>query len=528
MFSKYWNKFSNIGIDDSINRLNHKRIRLSNQLLALCIVLTLVFICIYTYFGLGRINTVEITSIALYFSLLYITYLKYFRLARFLFVLVLNIQMFALSLSFGLQSQVQLLYIPVAALPVVLFRLKNIRSILVLSLFTISLFVSVYVVDFGDYFFIHINPEYLPALRFVFSLTAIVCEIVVIYAIIKNYDTTEMRLGKTNELLQYQFQSMFDNSFDALFLVDWKNRKIVKANKRAIELFEMEKESDFFDHYGLDFHKNEVTKEEMEKMRNDLFSNGLYEGEVLYRTNLGREFWGALAIRLIYIGGQPYQSVRVTDITSNKKSEQYTKAALQEKEILLAEIHHRVKNNMAVISGLIGLQSNYIEDPKAKELFDESRNRIHSMALIHDKLYQHETFAKIEFCAYINDLVNYIKSSYNDSETEITFNITCNDILLDIKYAIPCGLILNELISNAHKHAFKGKREGEIKIVCTKMGEKFTMSVSDNGVGYDAETALKKSDSLGLTLINALVDQVSGHLKTTNHQGTAYYISFEV
>ncbi|MBL7884853.1 MAG: ATP-binding protein [Bacteroidia bacterium] len=435
--------------------------------------------------------------------------------------------MFMLSLGFGIESQVQLLFVPVAALPVVLFRLKNIRSITILSLFTISLFISLYLIDFGDYFLIPIEPDYLFSLRFVFNITALLCQIVVIYAIISNYDSTEKKLDKTNELLQYQFQTMFDNSFDALFLIDWKKRKIVKANKRAVHLFEFEKESDFFESDGADFYFDELSIEELDAIKEILITKGSYESEVKYRTNLGNVFWGSLAIRLISIGGNPYQSVRVTDITAQKNAEKYTKAALQEKEILLAEIHHRVKNNMAVISGLIGLQSSYVEDVKAKELFEESRNRIHSMALIHDKLYQHETFAKIEFCAYINDLVDYIKSSYNDTATKINFSVTCNDIYLDIKNAVPCGLILNELVSNAFKHAFKGKEQGEIKIVCTKMGEKFTMMVADDGVGYDAETALKKSNSLGLTLINALVEQVSGTLKTTHQKGTAYYISFE-
>ncbi len=445
-----------------------------------------------------------------------------------MFVLILNLQIFVLALSFGIQTQIQVLFLPVAALPVVLFRLKNIRTIVTLSLYTVVLFSTIYFVDFNDYFLIRINPEYLFALRFIFNITALFCYFIVIYAIISNYDNSEKKLDKKNELLQYQFQTMFDNSFDALFLVDWKERKIIKANKRAVELFEMEKESDFFDLYGLDLHKNELSPEEVKQMREELISKKTFETEILYRTNLGNEFWGALAIQVIYIGGQPYQSVRVTDITQQKKAEQYTKATLQEKEILLAEIHHRVKNNMAVISGLIGLQSNYVEDEKAKELFEESRNRIHSMALIHDKLYQHETFAKIDFCAYINDLVNHIKTSYNYSDTKIKFEIICNDILLDIKNAVPCGLILNELISNAYKHAFREREEGEIKIVCTKMGDKFTMMVADDGVGYNAEAALKKSNSLGLTLINALVEQVGGKLNTTHHSGTAYYISFEV
>jgi PAS domain S-box-containing protein len=527
MFTKYWEFISNLGIDQSINRENVKRLKLTNQLILISIVLTLVYALIYYLLGFMKIYFFEIASGSFYGILLFFSFFKYYRLARFLFVVALNIQIYLLSLSLGVESQVQLLFIPIAAVPIVLFRLKNIRSILSLIALSLFLLTSLYVYNLDNFFLIAIDQELLLKLRPIFIITTLLCEVIVIYSIIKSYETSEVKLGKSNELLQYQFQSMFDNSSDALFLMDMMKSKIVKANKRAVDLFEMEKESDFFDYGGLDFHKTEPSLKELEAIRTILFEKGLYEGEILYSTNLGKEFWGALAIRLIYIGGKPFQSIRVTDISERKKAEQYTKSSLQEKEILLAEIHHRVKNNMAVISGLIGLQSSYVQDEKAKELFEESRNRIHSMALIHDKLYQHETFAKIEFCAYINDLVDYIKSSYNSTETDVVFNVTCNDIFLNIQQAVPCGLILNELISNAFKHAFKDRREGEVKIVCTKMGGKFTMMVSDDGCGYDVEAKLRASSTLGLTLINALVDQLSGTVKTTNHKGTAYYISFE-
>ncbi|MCK6650355.1 MAG: PAS domain S-box protein, partial [Bacteroidia bacterium] len=510
MLTKYWEFISNLGIDSTINRDNIKRLKLTNQLILISIILTILYIFIYAYFELNKILMIEIVAALFYTSLLFFSFFKHYRVARFLFVVALNFQIYFLALSLGTESQVQLLFIPISAVPVVLFRLKNYRSIIFLIGLSIGLLISLYIFNQSAYFFVKIDYEMLLKLRLVFLITSMLCEVIVIYSIVKNYETSEHRLGRSNELLHYQFQSMFDNSLDALFLVDWKLRKIIKANKRAVELFEMEKESDFFERYGLDFHKNEFSTKELDKMRSELMDKGIYENEILYRTNLGREFWGALAIRLIYIGGLPFQSVRVTDISERKKAEQYTKTALQEKEILLAEIHHRVKNNMAVISGLIGLQSNYVEDEKAKELFEESRNRIHSMALIHDKLYQHETFAKIEFCAYINDLVDHIKGSYNATEADVSFSITCNDIFLNIQQAVPCGLVLNELISNSFKHAFKGRKEGEIKIVCTKMGEKFTMMVSDNGVGYDADKALKESNSLGLTLINALIEQING------------------
>jgi PAS domain S-box-containing protein len=527
MFTKYWEFISNLGIDQTINRENIKRLKLTNQLILISVALTLAYVVIYYSLGLMKICFFEIIAASFYSILLFFSFFKYYRLARFLFVVALNIQMYFLSLSLGVESQVQLLFIPIAAVPVVLFRLKNVRSILSLVFLSLLLLISLYVYNQDSFLLIAIEPALLLKLRPIFIVTSLLCEVIVIYSIIRNYETSEVKLGRSNELLQYQFQSMFDNSSDALFLVDMVKSKIVKANKRAVELFEMEKESDFFPYGGLDFHQDDMSLKEIDAIKAILFEKGMYEGEVLYRTNLGKEFWGALAIRLIYIAGKPFQSVRVTDISERKKAEQYTKASLQEKEILLAEIHHRVKNNMAVISGLIGLQSSYVQDEKAKELFEESRNRIHSMALIHDKLYQHETFAKIDFCGYINDLVDYIKSSYNSTETDVVFNVTCNDIFLNIQQAVPCGLILNELISNAFKHAFKDRREGEVKIVCTKMGGKFTMMVSDDGCGYDVETKLKASSTLGLTLINALVDQLSGAVKTTNHKGTAYYISFE-
>ncbi len=527
MLTKYWEFISNFGIDSTINRDNIKRLKLTNQLIFISVILTLLYVFIYSYLNLGKIVYIQIGSSAFYSSLLFFSFFKYYRIARFLFVFALNVQMYFLALSLGTESQVQLLFIPIAAVPVVLFRLKNIRSISFLVLLSVVLLTSLYKFNFNNFFLVEIDYSILLKLRIIFLITSVICEVIVIYSIVKNYETSEYKLGRSNELLQYQFQSMFDNSSDALFLVDWKTRMVIKANKRAVEMFEMEREQDFFDRQIDDFHAQQLSSKELEDMSEALLKKGSYDGEVLYKTNLGIAFWGALAVRLIYIGGKAFQSVRVTDISERKKAEQYTKAALQEKEILLAEIHHRVKNNMAVISGLIGLQSNYVEDLKAKELFEESRNRIHSMALIHDKLYQHETFAKIEFCAYINDLVDHIKGSYNATEADVSFSIICNDIFLNIQQAVPCGLVLNELISNSFKHAFKGRKEGEIKIVCTKMGEKFTMMVSDNGVGYDAEKALKESNSLGLTLINALVEQINGTVKTTNHTGTTYYISFE-
>ena len=527
MFKRFWLFISNIGIDDSVDQLQHKRIKLSNQLIFYSAIFTCLFSIFYYSLGLNKINIIEGASVVVYIILLLISRLKYFKTARFLFMVILNVHMFILALCLGSGSQMQFLFIPIAAVPVVFYNIRSLLYMVIGVGLSLCCFCILYFVDFHNPLQLNINEGLLSHLRFLFNITAIVAEVVVLYSIVSNYDRSERRLDENNELLQQQFQSIFENSFDALFLVDRKNRVIVKANKRAKELFEMNSEEEFYTKYGLDLHSEQPNEMELERMRHLLQTKGIFENEVLYKTKNGNQFWGALAIKAVQIGKQEYQSVRVTDITVNKKAEAHVAASLHEKEVLLSEIHHRVKNNMAVISGLLGLQSSYVEDENLKLLFEESRNRIHSMALIHDKLYQHETFARIDFNTYCNDLINYIKSSYDNTDTKVTYSITCNDVFVDMKNAVPCGLILNELISNAYKHAFKNKKEGEIKIVCTKMGGKFTMMVSDNGIGFDAEKTLEQPVSLGLTLISALVDQVSGTLKAINKNGTTYYISFE-
>ena len=524
---QFWSGISNYGITDNISIPVAKRFKLSNQLVFLSIIFTLFYIFVYSYWGISEAVIVEAVFISIYIILLLIAKFGYSKLSRFFFIFFINCQIFILCLCFGEASQMHLLFIPVAAIPLVLFSVKAIRTIVLFVATSIGIYVLLFAINFSSPLLTEISPELSYIMRLSFNITAILCEIIIIYSFISNYDRAEKRLDESNILLEQQFESIFNNSLDALFLVDAEARKIVKANKRAVELFEMEKESDFYSFFGLDLHKHEFRGQELHNMRSQLIEKGVYETEVLYKTKKGNEFWGALAIRIITIGNKKYQSVRITNIAEAKKVEQQIQASLNEKEILLSEIHHRVKNNLAVISGLLGLQSSYVEDEKAKELFEESRNRIHSMALIHDKLYHHETFAKIDFAEYIKDLVHQIKSSYNATETDIQFTITCNDIFLDIKNAVPIGLILNELISNSCKHAFIERPNGEIKIVCTKMGDKFTMMVSDDGVGFDVLHSMEKPVSLGLTLIKALADQIGGNVKTTSEKGTSYFISFE-
>lgn len=527
MLKKNWNKISNIGLQDKTHFSTEKRIKLTNQLVSYSIGFTLLYTFIFVYWSLPRAVYIELASVAMYVIVFITAYYQQHLLARFIFISCLYTQIFLLCLCFGEASQMHLLFIPAAAVPLVLIEPKQIKLLILLLIMAFASFALLYFIDFSSDLLIALSSKNISTLRVCINVTAVLGEVIVIFTFIRSFEKTEQKLDESNVIMQKQLQAVFDNSFDALFLVDWKIRKIIKANRRAVELFQMDSEEDFYDRYGLDLHKEKPSEAEQKRMRDSLNKYGFFEGEVLYKTKKGMEFWGALAIKLVSIGDEKYQSVRVTDITADKKAKENVEASLNEKEILLSEIHHRVKNNMAVISGLLELQSGYFEDEHSRSLFEQSRNRIQSMALIHDKLYHHETFARIDFNAYCQELINFIKSSYNNSRSQIEFTLSCTDVFIDIKNAVPCGLILNELISNAYKHAFKDRDNGEIKIVCTKMGGKFTMMVSDNGIGFDAPSIIEKPVSLGLTLISALVQQVNGNIKVANKNGTTYYISFE-
>lgn len=522
-----WDLISSSGTSGIDSASEVKRLKITNRLAVLALIFTLPFLFGFLYYGYANAALFLGLCCFIYACVPFISGLRFPGLSKFVLYLTPLVQNFVLASAFGKEADIHFGYVAIVLVPFLLYdREKSIAWIICCMLITSIVLSVLYMTNFS-LLKVNASEQVIGFLSFTYHIITMAGVIVILIISLDLWEKTEKILDTDNLFLQHQLRAIFDNSHDALFLVEAAERKIIKANKRAAELFETT-EADLIGKQGIDFHKRPLTADELHIIRWTIANTGAYYSETLYKTEKGNEFWGSIAIKQITIAGKKYQMVRITDITDRYQTNEKLIASLQEKEILLAEIHHRVKNNMAVISGLLGIQSSYVKDEQAKKLFEESRNRIHSMALIHDKLYQHETFAKIDFCAYINDLVTYIKDSYDPGKATVKFDSTCNDIFLDIKYAVPCGLILNELISNAYKHAFEGREEGEIKIVCTKMGERFTMMVSDNGIGYDIETALEKPASLGLTLINGLVGQVNGQVKTTSHQGTSFYLSFEV
>jgi len=212
-----------------------------------------------------------------------------------------------------------------------------------------------------------------------------------------------------------------------------------------------------------------------------------------------------------------------------RKSEEKIKASLREKEVMLQEIHHRVKNNMQIVISLLRLQSRKVEDKDMQEMFRECQNRIRTMALIHEKLYQSKDFARINFAQYIDRLTVHVFQSYSVDSNLIAMKTDLEEVFLDLNRAIPCGLIINELLSNSIKHAFPQGKKGEIhiKLHSDKKGV-ITLVVSDNGIGFPKDIDFRKAQSLGLQMVNDLTKQINGTIELDRKGGTAFKVVFSV
>jgi len=214
------------------------------------------------------------------------------------------------------------------------------------------------------------------------------------------------------------------------------------------------------------------------------------------------------------------------DITERKEADRQISKSLKEKEILLAEIHHRVKNNLAVISGLLQMQLWETEEEAAEIALKDSQLRVQSIALIHEKLYQSESLSFIEFDQYLRDLLQAIGSTYMDADKEVDIQTDLNSVALNINQAIPCSLLINELIVNAYKHAFKDRDTGIINLKLFNRDQKVHIHVSDNGVGFSEEEGSSSKESLGMTLVDTLIDQLGGSIKSYSDNGAHFEVVF--
>lgn len=228
--------------------------------------------------------------------------------------------------------------------------------------------------------------------------------------------------------------------------------------------------------------------------------------------------------------GNPLRMLGVNyDITDRIHAEGHLKRLLQEKEILLAEVHHRVKNNMQIITSLLGLQEREIKDEHFRRAFEESRNRINSMALVHEQLYRAGEYAQIEFGGYIDQLAATLFNMYQVESERVELQIEGKEVFLDLDKAIPCGLLLNELITNSLKYAFPKNRKGKLWIKLARQENEMILTIGDDGVGISEEFDFETSQSLGLQLVNLLtVHDLKGNIEIERNKGTQFRIEFPI
>jgi PAS domain S-box-containing protein len=257
-------------------------------------------------------------------------------------------------------------------------------------------------------------------------------------------------------------------------------------------------------------------------------SGGPFRAECRFMARDGHAVWVHGEARIIRDErGRPmYLQGVAFDITENKVAEEKVKASLHEKEVLLKEIHHRVKNNLQVTSSLLKLQSAKVQDAAALALLQESRDRIRSMALVHEKLYQSDDLSHVEFSWYVRSLVGSLSRSYGPRNARVAVVVDVQDVFLSIDAAVPCGLIINELITNALKYGFPDDGGGEVRLHMRPVGESYVLTVEDDGVGLPADFDYRNTPSLGMQLVVTLADQLEGHVDAVSNGGTKVTLTF--
>ena len=244
----------------------------------------------------------------------------------------------------------------------------------------------------------------------------------------------------------------------------------------------------------------------------------------------GSQIWVDVVGSPIHYQGKNSILLFIRDITRQIENEKQIRRNLQEKEVMLSEIHHRVKNNLAVITGLLELEAGISENPEIVNVLRKAENRVRSMALVHEKLYQSESFAEIAFKPYITELTDFVKGYFTRSDLSVDFHFELEPVLLDINRAVPCGIILNEILTNGLKYAFPDRNSGSITLTLLESDREIRLTYRDDGVGIAEETleqiSAGQAATLGMELILALTRQLNGTLDITNHDGTRIELRF--
>lgn len=334
------------------------------------------------------------------------------------------------------------------------------------------------------------------------------------------------RMKAEEEIRQSEgkYRALFEAASDAIFVHDSEGN-IMEMNGRGAEIFGYSKP---------EIHSAKLFelllpqgREPARRALSEAMARGHARFEADFRRKAGGTFPAEVSLSLLVVENKKAVLNIVHDLTELKQAEGQVKASLAEKETLLREIHHRVKNNMQIILSLIRLQMRKAGEERYASMLENTRNRIQSMALVHEQLYGSRDLSKIDFGDYIKRLAASIFSSYGVGGNRITLRMELDQVFLNMDTAILCGMILNELVSNALKHAFPGRRRGEVRISLQRKAEgRVLLRVGDNGCGMPPGIGVEGGTTLGLLLVNTLVEQIGGKLTVNAAEGTEFGVSF--
>ncbi|MBN1782310.1 PAS domain-containing protein [bacterium] len=326
--------------------------------------------------------------------------------------------------------------------------------------------------------------------------------------------------------------SLMDNMPDFIYFKD-KESRFIRNNRAHLALFRLNRQEDTLGKTNFDFFAREFAQETLEDERRIIETGQPIIDKIEDISHMkGAPTWVTTTkVPVIDESGQVTTIIGISrDITDRILASEQIKASLDEKEVLLKEIHHRVKNNLQVISSLLNLQSSYINDPDTLNIFRESQNRVRSMALIHENLYKSRDISRLDLDDYLKTLILGLNRSYQDTNGHIEFDLHVEDIPLNVDKAVPCGLIINELVSNCLKYAFpKNKKDARISIDLSMQDDHVIVCVRDNGKGMPENFNWDEADSLGLKLVRILATrQLDGEIQYSGKNGTLFRISFPI
>lgn len=327
------------------------------------------------------------------------------------------------------------------------------------------------------------------------------------------------------EISEQRYKSLFEHNPNAVFSLD-KHEVIVSGNDVFEQISGYSKKDIAFENFKvlLAPAEREMVKANVSKV----LKGDPIEFETVWTKKDGDMITVHLTMLPIYVD-KLIEGVFVIaeDISYQKYAEQKIKKQLEEKIYLLSEIHDRVKNNLALMSSLLQLQINFIDDSDAQQYLKSTISRFHSIAMVHGKLYQTDNFANIRMDNFIRELIAQIQKRYYRDSDNVEVEIDVDPVTLDIKQAVPSGLILNELIMNSYKFAFNGKKSGKLSVSFNNKGDNVMANVSDNGVGLPEDFDINSNSSLGMTLIKTLTKQLKADMQIQNKVGTSISFHFE-